>query len=68
MNVRVALVTSLVLGVSRVGQLEQNVAALHRLEFSDEELREIDALAGTTEGVDLWAEAREGGPLPVLRP
>jgi L-glyceraldehyde 3-phosphate reductase len=61
-------VTSLVLGVSRVEQLEQNVAALDRLDFSDEELAEIDALAGTTEGVDLWAEARRGGPLPVLRP
>ena len=61
-------VTSLVLGVSRVEQLEQNAAALDRLDFTDEELAEIDALAGTTEGVDLWAGARAGGPLPVLRP
>jgi L-glyceraldehyde 3-phosphate reductase len=61
-------VTSLVLGVSRVEQLEQNVAALDRLDFTDEELAEIDVLAVTTEGVDLWAEPRSGGPLPVLRP
>lgn len=61
-------VTSLVLGVSRVEQLEQNVAALDRLDFSSEELAEIDALAESTDGVDLWAEPRRGGPLPVLRP
>ena len=59
-------VTSLVLGVSRVEQLEQNVTALDRLDFTPAELAEIDAFAVTTDGVDLWAEAREGGPLPVL--
>ena len=61
-------VTSLVLGVSRVEQLEQTVAALDRLDFSSEELAEIDALAESTDGVDLWGEPRRGGPLPVLRP
>ncbi|MDQ0892741.1 L-glyceraldehyde 3-phosphate reductase [Agromyces ramosus] len=56
-------VSSLVIGASRVAQLEENVAALDRLEFSADELAEIDGFAGDA-GVDLWAEAREGGALP----
>ncbi|MEW2258355.1 L-glyceraldehyde 3-phosphate reductase [Streptomyces sp. NPDC047869] len=52
-------VTSLVIGASRTEQLEQNVAALEHLEFSAEELAEIDELA-TDGGVDLWREARQG--------
>jgi L-glyceraldehyde 3-phosphate reductase len=56
-------VTSLVIGASRVTQLEENVAALDHLDFTAEELAEIDRFAGDA-GVDLWAEAREGGPLP----
>ncbi|MEV7246592.1 L-glyceraldehyde 3-phosphate reductase [Streptomyces sp. NPDC093248] len=52
-------VTSLVIGASRTEQLEQNVAALENLEFSAEELAEIDKLA-TDGGVDLWREARQG--------
>ncbi|MER6923934.1 aldo/keto reductase, partial [Streptomyces spiralis] len=52
-------VTSLVIGASRVEQLEQNVAALERLDFSDEELAEIDKYA-TDGGVDLWRAARTG--------
>ena len=56
-------VTSLVIGASRVAQLEENVAALDHLDFAAEELAEIDRFAGDA-GVDLWAEAREGGPLP----
>ncbi len=60
-------VTSLVIGASRVAQLEENVAALDNLAFSAEELAEIDAFAGDS-GVDLWADARGGGPLPMLRP
>ncbi|PPL17497.1 L-glyceraldehyde 3-phosphate reductase [Microterricola pindariensis] len=60
-------VTSLVIGASRVAQLEENVAALDRLDFSAEELAEIDGFAGDA-GVDLWADARGGGPLPSLRP
>jgi L-glyceraldehyde 3-phosphate reductase len=60
-------VTSLVIGASRVEQLEENVAALDRLDFSAEELAAIDAFAGDA-GVDLWADARAGGPLPTLHP
>ncbi|MFE0252299.1 L-glyceraldehyde 3-phosphate reductase [Streptomyces sp. NPDC059010] len=52
-------VTSLVIGASRPEQLEQNVAALENLDFSDEELAEIDKYA-TDGGVDLWQDARTG--------
>ncbi|MCF1592710.1 L-glyceraldehyde 3-phosphate reductase [Streptomyces muensis] len=52
-------VTSLVIGASRTEQLEQNVAALENLDFTDEELAEIDKYA-TDGGVDLWQEARTG--------
>jgi len=46
-------VTSVVIGASSVKQLEQNVAALDNLEFSAQELDEIDnhAVEG---GIDLW--------------
>lgn len=52
-------VTSLVTGASSVHQLEQNVAALDRLGFTDEELAAIDEHA-VDAGVDLWAGARRG--------
>ncbi|MFJ3491016.1 L-glyceraldehyde 3-phosphate reductase [Leifsonia aquatica] len=52
-------VTSLVTGASSVHQLEQNVAALDRLDFSAEELAAIDEHA-VDAGVDLWAGARRG--------
>ena len=53
-------VTSLVIGASSVRQLEQNVGALDKLEFSDEELAEIDRELGEDGEVDLWSEARRG--------
>jgi L-glyceraldehyde 3-phosphate reductase len=56
---RDARVTSLVIGASSVEQLEQNVAALDHLEFSDDELAAIDEHA-VDSGVDLWATARRG--------
>jgi L-glyceraldehyde 3-phosphate reductase len=46
-------VTSALLGASSVAQLEQNVAALERLEFDDPELEEIDQYA-VEGGVNLW--------------
>jgi len=51
--VRDERVTSVVTGASSVKQLEQNVAALNNLEFSAQELDEIDnhAVEG---GIDLW--------------
>jgi L-glyceraldehyde 3-phosphate reductase len=46
-------VTSVLIGASSVRQLEQNVAALAHLEFSRDELDEIDRHA-VEGGVDLW--------------
>jgi len=46
-------VTSLVIGASSVGQLDENLAALQNLEFSADELAEIDGHA-VEGGVDLW--------------
>jgi L-glyceraldehyde 3-phosphate reductase len=47
-------VTSTLVGASSVAQLEDNVGALERLEFSAEELAEIDRHA-TDSGINLWA-------------
>jgi L-glyceraldehyde 3-phosphate reductase len=47
-------VTSAVLGASSVAQLENNVAALARLGFDDDELAEIDRHASDA-GINLWA-------------
>jgi L-glyceraldehyde 3-phosphate reductase len=53
-------VTSLVIGASSTAQLEQNVAALDRLDFTDDELARIDALLDGGVDVDLWRGARNG--------
>ena len=53
-------VTSVLIGASSAAQLEQNVAALQRLDFSDEELARIDQHA-VDAGIDLWAGARTAG-------
>jgi L-glyceraldehyde 3-phosphate reductase len=47
-------VTSVLLGASSVAQLEQNVGALGNLEFSPDELAEIDRYA-VEGGINLWA-------------
>ena len=47
-------VTSALVGASSVEQLEANVAALARLDFSPDELAEIDRYA-TDSGINLWA-------------
>jgi L-glyceraldehyde 3-phosphate reductase len=47
-------VTSALLGASSVQQLEQNVAALQRLDFDADELAEIDRYAQEGE-INLWA-------------
>jgi L-glyceraldehyde 3-phosphate reductase len=52
-------VTSALLGASSVAQLEQNVAALQRLDFSDDELTEIDRYA-VDSAVNLWATSSTG--------
>ena len=51
--------TSTLVGASSVAQLEENVAALDRLDFSAEELAEIDRYA-TESGINLWAPSSEG--------
>jgi L-glyceraldehyde 3-phosphate reductase len=50
-------VTSVLAGASSVGQLEQNVAALDNLTFTDDELRAIDQHA-VDSGIDLWEGPR----------
>jgi L-glyceraldehyde 3-phosphate reductase len=47
-------VTSALIGASNVPQLEANVAALEQLEFSPDELAEIDRYA-TESGINIWA-------------
>jgi L-glyceraldehyde 3-phosphate reductase len=49
-------VTSALIGASSVAQLDQNVAALDNLEFSDDELADIDRHA-VDSGINLWAES-----------
>ena len=51
-------VTSALIGASSVEQLEQNVAALERLDFSADELAEIDRHA-IDSGINIWAESSE---------
>jgi L-glyceraldehyde 3-phosphate reductase len=51
-------VTSALIGASSVAQLEANVAALERLDFTDDELAEIDRYASDA-GINLWAASSE---------
>ena len=50
--------TSTLVGASSVEQLEANVAALDNLDFTDEELAEIDQYA-TESDINLWAASSE---------
>src|SRR5881398_2433651 len=52
-------VTSTLVGASSVAQLEQNVGALDKLQFSAEELKDIDRYA-TESGINLWAASSAG--------
>jgi L-glyceraldehyde 3-phosphate reductase len=47
-------VTSALAGASSVEQLEANVAAVGRIDFSDDELAEIEEYA-TESAINLWA-------------
>src|SRR5271167_712374 len=51
-------VTSALVGASSVGQLEQNVAALSKLEFSDDELGEIERYA-VDGAINIWARSSD---------
>jgi L-glyceraldehyde 3-phosphate reductase len=48
-------ISSVLIGVKRIEQLELNLRALDNLDFSEEELAEIDRYA-TESGINLWAE------------
>jgi L-glyceraldehyde 3-phosphate reductase len=58
-TLRDPVVTSALVGASSTAQLEQNVAALDKLDFSDQELAEIDHYA-TESGINLWAASSAG--------
>jgi len=47
-------VTSALIGVSSVAQLDENIAAATHTDFTDDELAEIDRFAGEA-GVNIWA-------------
>jgi L-glyceraldehyde 3-phosphate reductase len=49
-------VTSALIGASSVAQLEDNLGALEKLDFDDEDLAEIDGYA-TDAGINLWARS-----------
>jgi L-glyceraldehyde 3-phosphate reductase len=51
-------ITSALLGASSVNQLEQNVAALERVDFDQAEFDEIDRYAGDG-GVNIWATSSD---------
>jgi len=51
-------VTSALIGASSVEQLEANVGALDRLDFSDDELAEIDRFA-VESGINIWAQSSD---------
>jgi L-glyceraldehyde 3-phosphate reductase len=51
-------VTSALIGASSVKQLEENLAAAGRTEFSDEDLAEIDQNA-VDSGINIWAASSE---------
>ena len=52
-------ITSALIGARNVEQLDNSLDALKQLQFTDEELSEIDLYA--REGsIDLWRDAREG--------
>jgi L-glyceraldehyde 3-phosphate reductase len=50
--------TSTLVGASSLEQLEQNVRALDRLDFSEDELAAIDAFATESE-INLWAQSSD---------
>jgi L-glyceraldehyde 3-phosphate reductase len=55
-TLRDSRVTSALVGASSVEQLEANVAAIDRLDFTEDELAEIDRYA-TDSGINIWAES-----------
>jgi L-glyceraldehyde 3-phosphate reductase len=54
-------ITSVVVGASSVQQLEDNLAAIHHIDFTSDELAAIDAVAPDDPDVDLWREQSQIG-------
>jgi L-glyceraldehyde 3-phosphate reductase len=54
-------VTSALIGARTVEQLDDSLAALDRLDFSDEELSAIDEHAEEG-GIDIWKSSSRVGP------
>jgi L-glyceraldehyde 3-phosphate reductase len=52
-------VTSAVIGASSVAQLDDSLDALHRLDFTPDELAEIDTWATEEDKVNLWARSSQ---------
>jgi L-glyceraldehyde 3-phosphate reductase len=52
-------VTSSLVGARNVAQLDDSLGALDRLEFSDDELAEIDRHA-VDAGINLWKSSSDG--------
>ncbi|HZH51859.1 MAG TPA: L-glyceraldehyde 3-phosphate reductase [Microvirga sp.] len=59
-------VTSALIGARSVEQLDDSLAALDNLDFTDEELAEIDRYA-TEGGVNLWKASAEAVPEEIAR-
>jgi len=59
-NLNKQQVTSVLIGASSIEQIEQNVGSLEHLDFSKDELKEIDkyALEGN---INLWATSSDAG-------
>ncbi len=55
-TLRDSRMTSTLIGASSVGQLEDSLGALQKLEFDDEELAEIDRYA-TDSAINIWARS-----------
>ena len=53
-------VTSVLIGASSSAQVVENVGALERLDFADDELEAIDRFA-TESGINIWARSHESG-------
>ena len=56
--VLISTVASALVGASSVAQLEENLGALANLDFTPDELGEIDRYASDS-GIDLWRESSD---------
>ncbi|MEJ7636278.1 aldo/keto reductase [Aeromicrobium sp.] len=57
-TLRPAGVTSALIGVSSVEQLDENLEAAANIDFTDDELTEIDSFAGEA-GINIWSASSE---------